>query len=256
MISPPSSTGPATILFKSTRQTMTWGAVMYGLGIVAGKIRMAPQFLVDHGCDHLCVFRGVSERPSVEAWLGVRLVDLLLRRAAYSALRHGTTSGHLILPFAERQEVTLTAPVVRDGRIRQNDVAEISESVDVETEEVQTTGSEQVPVHSRVRLSIYGPRSSTSDLTGEASDAGTTNAPNRALQFGERIRLIARLRAPRNFRNPGAFDYRGYLADRGIAALGSAKFADVEVLSGFTGNSIGLWRSRMHRSVLAKGHEI
>ena len=46
--------------------------------------------------------------------------------------------------------------------------------------------------------------------------------------YGDRIRFTAKLKLPRNFRNPGAFDYQGYLADRGIAALGSAKIEDVE----------------------------
>ena len=46
--------------------------------------------------------------------------------------------------------------------------------------------------------------------------------------YGDRIRFSAKLKLPRNFRNPGAFDYEGYLADRGIAALGSTKIENVE----------------------------
>ena len=61
---------------------------------------------------------------------------------------------------------------------------------------------------------------------------------------------------PRNFRNPGAFDYQGYLADRGIAALGSAKMENVERLPGFAGSRIASWRSRLHRGVVAKVHEL
>ena len=230
---------------------------MYGLGIVAGRFEWRPNsWWITGGALFLCFSAYLRVRRSKLSWaLGLSLFFF----CGALHIQLCDTGAHLntdILPFADRQEITLTAHVVRDGRIRQNDLAEIIESVDVETEAVQTSGSEQVPVHSHVRLNIYEPRSSTSDLTGEATDAGTTNAPARALQFGDRIRLIARLRAPRNFRNPGAFDYRGYLGDRGIAALGSAKFADVEVLSGFTGNSIERWQSRMHRSVLAKVHEI
>jgi Domain of unknown function (DUF4131) len=45
----------------------------------------------------------------------------------------------------------------------------------------------------------------------------------RAYHYGERLRFMAKLRAPRNFRNPGAFDYRGYLADHGIAMLASRR---------------------------------
>ena len=56
--------------------------------------------------------------------------------------------------------------------------------------------------------------------------------------YGDRILFTAKLRLPRNFRNPGAFDYQGYLADRGIAALGSAKIESVERLPGFAGSRI------------------
>ena len=62
--------------------------------------------------------------------------------------------------------------------------------------------------------------------------------PMRVYRYGERLRFPAKLRAPRNFRNPGAFDYRGYLAGNGIVVLASAKTATVEVLPGFVGTRI------------------
>jgi competence protein ComEC len=62
--------------------------------------------------------------------------------------------------------------------------------------------------------------------------------------------------AATNFRNPGAFDYQGYLADRGIAALGASKIENVERLPGFAGSRIASWRSRLHRGVVAKVHEL
>lgn len=71
-------------------------------------------------------------------------------------------------------------------------------------------------------------------------------------EYGERVRFSTKLKKPRNSRNPGAFNYRGYLADRGIAALGSAKGKNVELLSGFTGTRVGLWRGRLHRGVVRK----
>ncbi|HEV2688214.1 MAG TPA: ComEC/Rec2 family competence protein, partial [Bryobacteraceae bacterium] len=65
-----------------------------------------------------------------------------------------------------------------------------------------------------------------------------------------------KLRPPRNFRNPGAFDYEAYLASKGIAALGSAKAENVESLPGFVGSPIELWRARAHRSIIAKVHQL
>jgi competence protein ComEC len=74
--------------------------------------------------------------------------------------------------------------------------------------------------------------------------------------FGDRIRFLVKLKLPRNFRNPGAFDYQGYLADHGIAALGAAKIENVELLPGFAGSRIASWRSRLHRGVIAKVREL
>jgi competence protein ComEC len=78
----------------------------------------------------------------------------------------------------------------------------------------------------------------------------------RVFPYGERLRFAAKLRAPRNFRNPGAFDYRGYLADRGIVMLASTKDTKVEVLPGFVGTRVRWWRERVHRSIVRKIHAV
>ena len=74
--------------------------------------------------------------------------------------------------------------------------------------------------------------------------------------YGDRICFLTKPRPARSFRNPGAFDHEGYLADRGIAALGSAKTENVERLSGFSGTRWERLRGRMHLSVIAKVHRL
>jgi hypothetical protein len=56
----------------------------------------------------------------------------------------------------------------------------------------------------------------------DAYDAAEDQQPGAfpQLSYGDRVRCVARLRAPRNFHNPGAFDYEGYLRGLGITALG------------------------------------
>jgi competence protein ComEC len=100
-----------------------------------------------------------------------------------------------------------------------------------------------------IRLGIY----SRDDSEEEDTDSA---AGPRAYWYGERLRFLGKLREPRNFGNPGAWDYRGYLAGHDITALGSARGDRVEVLTGFAGNRWGRWRSRMRRSVLAKVHAL
>lgn len=58
----------------------------------------------------------------------------------------------------------------------------------------------EIAPHARIRLSMYLKE-------GEAPPA---------LSYGQRIEVQAHVRKPRNFGNPGAFDYRGYLARREI----------------------------------------
>jgi competence protein ComEC len=78
----------------------------------------------------------------------------------------------------------------------------------------------------------------------------------RLFLYGQRLRLPIKLKLPRNFRNPGSFDYQSYLAANGIAALASAKAEDVQLLPGFTGNRLELWRTRIHSSIIAKIHAL
>jgi competence protein ComEC len=49
--------------------------------------------------------------------------------------------------------------------------------------------------------------------------------PAPRLRYGQLVELDARLRNPRNYRNPGAFDYQGYLARRHIFWTASARDA-------------------------------
>ena len=81
-------------------------------------------------------------------------------------------------------------------------------------------------------------------------------APVRLFHYGERLRFPAKISPPRNYRNPGAFDYRGYLSENGIVALASTKAASVEVLPGFAGSRAEFWRSRIHRSIIEKVHAL
>ncbi len=56
------------------------------------------------------------------------------------------------------------------------------------------------------------------------------------LRYGDIIRFEARLKRPRSFWNPGAFDYEAYLARKGIYALASIGEKDQIEIIGNTGN--------------------
>ena len=169
------------------------------------------------------------------------------------------------LPLADGREVTLTARVMREGYARASGPRAVRQTVDVETERIESEG-ESSPVRVGVRLTIYErveasdtvesrasppPGSSLVDRSGE-----TGETPVAPLTYGTRLRIRARLHPPRNFRNPGAFDYEGYLRDNGIALLGSARAEEIEQLPGFSGSRIEFWRARIHASIVAKIHAL
>ena len=146
---------------------------------------------------------------------------------------------------AGQNEVEVTAYVIREGLVRDGRYGGKQESVDVRTERLQL-GDRVLDAAVGIRLTIYSKQSEEDD----ARDAGA-ESPLRVYTYGQRLHFIAKLRMPRNYRNPGAMDMAGYLASQGIRLTGSARASSVEVLPGFVGSRIGLWRSAARRSVLA-----
>jgi competence protein ComEC len=220
---------------------MLWAALSYSAGIIAGVYAWRPaSWWIAAGAAFLAAgLYFVRKRR----WLGAGLAlgAFFLAGALHIQLRGPTSPLDTSLyPFADGQEVKITAHVIREGRLHDSDPNELKQSLDVETEEIITENGTRNPAHSGVRLGIYA--------------AASTKM--RLFHYGERLRLPVKLKLPRNFRNPGAFDYQEYLAENGIAALASAKPEDVELLPGFAGNRLALWRTRIHSSIIAKVHQL
>jgi competence protein ComEC len=156
--------------------------------------------------------------------------------------------------YADRQELQITAHVTRDGRLQPAAFNEMRQTIDVEAEQVQTATGQTEATHSGIRLNIYGQR--PNGVVQEENPEATPIPSMPLFHYGERIRFSTKVKRPRNFRNPGAFDYQSYLADHNIAALASTKIENVERLPGFAGSRIAFWRSRLHRGVVAKVHQL
>jgi competence protein ComEC len=140
--------------------------------------------------------------------------------------------------------VDVTAHVMRAGIVRASPFGGRQESVDVETEQL-INGDRQSSAAVGIRLAIYTQRAEEDG----ARDSGAESALP-VYTYGQRLHLPAKLRAPRNYGNPGALDLVGYLASQGVRLTGSARARDVEILPGFVGSRVGLWRSNARRSVL------
>ena len=238
---PGSAPLPREFRLKPTRQPMLWAALSYSTGVIAGvhAWRPASWWIVAGAAFLSAGLYFVRRRKHLGA--GLALGAFFLAGALHIQLRGPSALLDTSLqPFTDDRPVELTAHVIREGKFRQASPNEVRQSLDVETEQIVTENGARIPVHSGVRLGIY-----------------SNQAPAmRLFRYGERLRLPVKLKLPRNFRNPGAFDYQGYLAANGIAALGSAKAEDVQLLAGFSGNRIELWRTRIHSSIIAKIHAL
>jgi competence protein ComEC len=235
---------------------MLWAAVAYALGVIGGVYFWRPAFLWILGAGVFALGSAYyATRRSRIGWalsLGTLFLVGALQLQLRDASTHVDTS---IFPYADREELEVTAHVIRDGRMQPGGFGELRQTVDVEAEQIETAAGDVVPIHSGIRLSIYNPQgnSRTSEPEEDAVSASTMLP---VFHYGDRIRFLAKLKLPRNFRNPGAFDYQAYLAERGIAALGSAKSENITVLPGVRGSWIYAWRSCLHGSVIAKIHQL
>jgi competence protein ComEC len=253
---PPTPASPPAFTFKPTRQPMLWAALCYALGITAGVYFWRPPlwWIIATITFAAAAVYFVRRRPQLAAALG--LASFFLAGALHIQIRGSSTLlDTTIAPYADGQELELTAHVTRDGRWKPGNFGDLRQTLDVEAEEVETAAGQKTAVHSGIRLSIYTPT-----IENETTIPETPSRPGagsvRIFRYGDRLRCTAKLRLPRNFRNPGAFDYEGYLAINKIAALGSAKAETVKLLPGFSGSSIEYWRTRAHASVIAKVHEL
>jgi len=190
----------------------------------------------------------VSRRPRM-AWLIAHLGIVCLGWTAMigqTDQRVAQNNLSQVAPFIDGQPVTIVARITHSpgAYAEKGD----HEQIDVETESL-TNESGKIDVAAGLRLNLYGHLQEF-----EYDDAAT--APETNLRYGDRIRLTAKLRAPKNFRNPGAWDYEGYLHQLGIVALGSGKAASVEVLASNSGDRLGMWQSRAREAVIRRIHEI
>ena len=71
-----------------------------------------------------------------------------------------------------------------------------------------------------------------------------------ALAYGDQVELEGRLRKPRNFGNPGAFDYVGYLRRHEVYWTASARGVEkIRKLRGQCGTSVGLAAGRIRQHI-------
>ena len=232
---------------------MLWAALAYSSGIIAAVYSFTPAASWIAAAPAFLAAATYFMYKRKHLALAFALISFFLAGTLHIQLTGLSSIPDTSLqPFAYGPEVVITAHVTREGRLRESSPGELSQSLDVETEEIITGNGVCIPLRSGVRLGLYAPR------TNATASAAVQDSPPtmRIFRYGERLRLPVKLKLPRNFRNPGAFDYQSYLVGKGISALSSARFEDVQSVSGFSGSRMELWRTRIHGSIIAKVHAL
>jgi len=220
---------------KRPRQPLLWAALAYGAGILAGLLIWRPaKWWLGAAAAFAIAAIYWRHRPPVARAFALSAVFVL----ALLTYQLQAGSGRP-LPSPYGQDVVVTARVSGEGALRRGG-SEVQQRLDLETEEVAGD--------SGARKERFGVRATFYRKTNGAE----TQTDARQFHYGQRLRFSTALFQPRNFGNPGAFDYRGYLAQSSIVALASAKAANVEVLPGFAGYHAELWLTRIRQNIIQR----
>jgi competence protein ComEC len=233
----------------SPRQPLLYAALTFAAGIIAGTYAWRPPlwFLVAIlTCSLSAVL--LSNRRRRIAW-AFGLSSLFWLGALSVQLRAPTPVPN-ISNLTDGSEVLITAHVIKGGTSRDDGFGTVRQTLDVEAEQ-ELRGENIFDNQFGLRLSLY-----SREPRQEYEDTPNVKAAARPYHYGERIRFRAKLRAPRSFRNPGNFDSETYFRELGIAALGSGKADQVEVLPGFVGSRLEEGRQNIHASILQKIHAL
>jgi competence protein ComEC len=249
---------------KPPRQTLFWAAIAFSLGLWTGVRAWRPPswwvlavvVFVFAASWFLRKRVWLAKALSLGTWFLLGAFLIQVRGQPPAGLQQDRAR---LAALSDGRVVTLTGRVMREGYAQAAGARSIRETVDVETEAI-TSAEDSWPVRAGVRLAIYD-KVEDRVIEGRGPlvpDGPMARSPDDpiSLAYGTRLRIRAKLHPARNYRNPGAFDYEGYLRDNGISVLGSAEAEDIERLPGFSGSRMELWRTRVHASIVAKIHQL
>ena len=170
------------------------------VGVLAGEIGAAawappPAALLVAPAVALVLWLVTGRRRGL-AWAAVAVAALALG----AARMRGVTAP--VLPAAHVARLRLPLATVLEGRIVAAPERRAGRTVLLVEAAAVGRGAARRPVCGLVRLAL--------------------RHPARRWRYGERLRVETRLRAPRNFENPGRFDYLGHLARQGVLVTASA----------------------------------
>ncbi|MGE5325192.1 MAG: DNA internalization-related competence protein ComEC/Rec2 [Actinomycetota bacterium] len=231
---------------SSARAPLALAAAAFAAGILLSAHMQRPAWLWGWAALLLVACAIIA---ALKASARLALIAVVLAFTAAGAFASLTaTVPHVVVPPEEflYRHVEIVGHIIKDGSLLGSG---LRDRFDIESERISFTDdngkSHEFRQPVSIRLTAYLPESPV-----PAQELDKLQARLASLVYGRRVDLDARLRSPRNFRNPGAFDYEGYLRGLGIGAIGSVKADSIVALEGRRGNLLGVWRSAVRRSVL------
>jgi hypothetical protein len=204
-VNPPGPTLDIHSPFCGGKQPLLLLAVAFSCGIVAARFVWHPA--TDWVIASLLLMAMAAligrRRPTFAFSIALLSVGMLgglgysTRPVRGVSFSHATTEG----------ECNVVAHVVRDGVLQQGMFGGQQQSIDLQTESIELQDGIKFTNPLGLRLSIYARKADYEDE--EQRDAGTLPMP--LLKYGHRVQLTAKLHEPRNYGNPAAWDYRGYI---------------------------------------------
>jgi competence protein ComEC len=247
--------GSTSTIHASSREPLLWAALAFAVGLWIGKHAWRPPswWLIAISVLVLAAAYFLKRRTYVSSVL--TLGAFVLAGALAIQTRAPSARGASAWP-GDGEPALITAHVISEGNVQADGPDSLHQRIDIETERIQS-GEVVRAIRAGIRLNIY--LKPGVDPSDEASSDLPEKANTRTMQlfhYGQRINFSAALNPPRNYRNPGAFDYAGYLNDQGIVATASVKYGEIQSLPGFSGSRISFYLARVRRTVLTRIHSL
>jgi len=166
----------------------------------------------------------------------VLLLAFLAMGTAWPSIHQASFGPNHLKSLVRTGKIDLSQPCRISGICSKNSVQRgIGEQIELDVEGIENRYS-FFPARGKVRLALYykkqppardpqGRTANVTDATGRAAPTSLADSspPPRIMHAGDRVEVLANLRLPKNFNNPGQFDYVSYLERQGVFLVGVVK---------------------------------
>ena len=204
-----------------------WLAACFGAGIgLASRWPEAPGRLALVAVAALCVGALAWRHTNGIAWFAVLVAWTALGGFATS-VEHAIVPGNHVTRLISNGVIDLTEPLRWRGRLRETPMElPWGRRIEIDLDHVQVA-DQMMPVTGGLRANLY--------LNGRTEDIADD------FLAGDPVQILLKARQPRDFKDPGAFDVRGYLARQRIDLTGALRSGE---LLEYLGEAPVPWRYR------------